>query len=451
MAILDSTVINGNLTVNGSKVAFPSSVTLLSVASTGFMKYNSAGAITIDTNTYLSTQYTSTWSVYAGTTCISTFNQSANRSITFSAGNNITLTGTAGGGVITISGPVSNLYLNSTSGASSQYQGYANLVTYADSTDPGAGAYLYLRQMTSDSDLSTTIYPNGVYYDDANCMTAWPRTYGTFATQEWVCSQYVGNLLISTASTVSATPTFKSITVSYQDGGNHIGPSILFRYGTGGINLSIDTGVNASVYGINLPAKSGTIALTTDITHYTSTWSVYAGTTLISTFNQNANRSITFKAGNNVTLTGTAGGGQITISATGGGGASLYEHNCTMWMDGAGSVPYLSLATAFITSESTAIEAGDLVYDGILELPGTPWSGAFHPATGFAKINNTYYQIYGIYLYSGWDIGFVTRSQYTVSGSILTFNTNVDFEYTDIMLYFSYFSGHIFDDIRRVN
>ena len=53
--------------------------------------------------TYLKTQYTSTFSVYAGNTCVSTFNQSANRSITFSAGNNITLTGTAGGGVITIS------------------------------------------------------------------------------------------------------------------------------------------------------------------------------------------------------------------------------------------------------------------------------------------------------------------------------------------------------------
>ena len=83
----------------------------------------------------------------------------------------MTLGATAGGGVITISGPVSELYLNSTSGASGQYQGHANLVTWADSTDQGGGAYLYLRRVTPDSDLSTTIYPDCVYYDDTNYTT----------------------------------------------------------------------------------------------------------------------------------------------------------------------------------------------------------------------------------------------------------------------------------------
>ena len=51
-------------------------------------------------------------------------------------------------------------------------------------------------------------------------------------------------------------------------------------------------------------------------THYTSTWSIYAGTTLVSTFNQSANRSITFSAGSNIGLTATANSGVITISAT---------------------------------------------------------------------------------------------------------------------------------------
>ena len=64
MADLNSTLIHGNLrvtedtnltgqlTVNGSKVAFPSSVTFTGIASNGFVKYNSTGAITIDSTTY---------------------------------------------------------------------------------------------------------------------------------------------------------------------------------------------------------------------------------------------------------------------------------------------------------------------------------------------------------------------------------------------------------------
>lgn len=52
------------------------------------------------------THYTSTWSVYAKVdstaTCISTFNQSAHRSITFNAGGGINLTGTANSGTMTI-------------------------------------------------------------------------------------------------------------------------------------------------------------------------------------------------------------------------------------------------------------------------------------------------------------------------------------------------------------
>lgn len=60
-----------------------------------------------------------------------------------------------------------------------------------------------------------------------------------------------------------------------------------------------------------------TISGTASATHYTSTWSVYADSTLVSTFNQSANRSITFKAGSNITLNATANSGIITISGTG--------------------------------------------------------------------------------------------------------------------------------------
>lgn len=88
--------------------------------------------------------------------------------------------------------------------------------------------------------------------------------------------------------------------------------SIFASTGTADITLAFGSSYKLSAGGndiiFKMPANPNN--------HYTSTWSIYAGTSLISTFNQSANRSITFKAGDNVTLNGTAGGGVITISAT---------------------------------------------------------------------------------------------------------------------------------------
>ena len=160
---------------------------------------------------FTNTHYTSTWSVYAGATLVSTFNQSANRSITFSAGNNITLNATANSGVITISG-----------------------------------------------------------------------TGDTHYTSTW--SVYAGTTCISTFNQSAN----RSITFSAGD------------------NITL-TGT----------ANSGVITISgTGDTHYTSTWSVYAGANCVSTFNQSANRSVTFSGASGITVDGTAGSGIVNIGHT---------------------------------------------------------------------------------------------------------------------------------------
>ena len=93
----------------------------------------------------------------------------------------MTLGATAGGGVITISGPTSTLHLSSISGVVSAQ---ATLATIIDTEGGNPQAVLNLRRVFSNYTDGIDIYPGGIYYESNQCTTGWPGTDGTFATQE---------------------------------------------------------------------------------------------------------------------------------------------------------------------------------------------------------------------------------------------------------------------------
>jgi len=154
-------------------------------------------------------------------------------------------------------------------------------------------------------------------------------------------------------------------------------------------------------------------------THYTSTWSIYADSTLVSTFNQSASRSITFKAGSNITLNATANSGIITISGT---GDTHYASTFTVYGDNTSVATFTQSANMTLSivagnnvaldtdasnhkitinhkSDSTSITAaslykigrdayGHVVIGDSFTIPNSPVNADWNATTGLSSILN---------------------------------------------------------------
>jgi len=128
--------------------------------------------------------------------------------------------------------------------------------------------------------------------------------------------------------TVTGDATNNKITVSYTTPGSLKNPNALDIYGNTTSVLSYDGGAKKSLYfksstslgyftvGDGTTSQAVYVGYSNTDTHYTSTFTVYGGSTSVATFNQSANMTLSFAAGNNVTLTPDATNHKITISAT---------------------------------------------------------------------------------------------------------------------------------------
>ena len=380
LRVTEDTNITGNLTINGSSVAFPSAIKISGITSNGALYYNSAGTVSI--SAIPAAQVNADWSATTGVASIlnkPTIPTVPNEYGKIQVGSTTTTAGTT----------QSTIEFSKTGNLTVAIDG--NKITYGYTTpaslpaNGGSAAYAaaateaeYLMGSYTAGIGGTLIHPSG------NRDVFWIDQY----------SAHLGTL-------------GDNVTIDMDDTN-----SILSLTASGGIVLNGSTLGTAAFYASTAFATAG---------HNHSAFSVYGGATNVVTYTGNGTKSVKFEAGSGISITGSASGsayGIITISAP------LYAHYINLRYN-SGDNLWFDIRYALYAEFSTALNA--LV--AINAIPDTSDPNRDMPATGILNTcvgsvfgsSSTFCTVAGLCRFSG---NFIPKvySIYTLSGSIATFN-----------------------------